>query len=118
MSLTRQQIIEADDLPSETVTVKQWGGDVRLRCLTGAERAEYEDGISSTIKDESGKAGIDRVCLFLSYAIINEDGSRMFSADDLAALKAKNNAILMRLFNRAMKLSRMTADDMEDAEKN
>ena len=38
--LTKQQILAAEDLPSETLLVKEWCGDVTVRTMTGAERDE------------------------------------------------------------------------------
>ena len=37
MALTREQILEADDLPTESLDVPEWGGEVLIRALNGAQ---------------------------------------------------------------------------------
>ena len=36
--LTRKQILECADIPTEIVKVPEWGGEVLVKGLTGAER--------------------------------------------------------------------------------
>ena len=40
--LTRDEILESEDLATETVSVPEWGGSVIVRALTGTERDAYE----------------------------------------------------------------------------
>jgi hypothetical protein len=40
--LTKEQILSADDIKTETVLVPEWGGDVIVRGLSGVERDAYE----------------------------------------------------------------------------
>jgi len=40
--LTRDQILQAQDIARETVSVPEWGGSVLVRGLTGQERDAYE----------------------------------------------------------------------------
>ena len=51
--LTREQILQSDDLPRETVPVPEWGGSVRIRTLSGADRDGYnffmEQGMGKTL---------------------------------------------------------------------
>ena len=44
MVLSKEQILQADDLKTETVEVPEWGGDVLLRELRGRERDAFEEG--------------------------------------------------------------------------
>jgi len=43
--LTRDAILEAQDLQHEEVYIPEWGGSVRVRTLTGAERDAFEQSI-------------------------------------------------------------------------
>jgi hypothetical protein len=40
--LTRDAILQAPDLQGEDVAVPEWGGTVRVRGLSGAQRDAYE----------------------------------------------------------------------------
>ena len=40
--LTREQILQSDDLPCETVPVPEWGGEVQVRTMTGTDRDAFE----------------------------------------------------------------------------
>ena len=44
MTLTKEQILNADDLKRKEVDVPEWGGTVLLRELTGRERDSFEEG--------------------------------------------------------------------------
>src|SRR3989304_4330704 len=43
--LTRDEILNANDLAREQVEVPEWGGAVLVRALTGRERDAYESSI-------------------------------------------------------------------------
>ena len=45
MALNRAAILEAKDIPTETVPVPEWGGDVIVRGLTGDELDDYQGSI-------------------------------------------------------------------------
>ena len=42
MRLSREDILKAEDLPTEEVPVPEWGGSVLVRGLTGRERDLFE----------------------------------------------------------------------------
>ena len=49
--LTKEQILRVKDIETRKVNVPEWGGDVMVRSLTGAERDYFE----SKLVDQSGK---------------------------------------------------------------
>ena len=57
--LTRDQILQAEDLPSETVTVLEWGGSVIVRGLTGSERGKFQNSILSQNGKAPGVGNVD-----------------------------------------------------------
>jgi hypothetical protein len=40
--LSRDDILNADDLTIETIAVPEWGGEVNVKTLTGAEKDKWE----------------------------------------------------------------------------
>jgi len=104
MLLDREAILKADDLPAKTVAVPEWGGDVKLRTLTGAQRDAFEASIEKARKggaiDIRGlKARLVALCL------VGADGAALFSETDLEKLNGKSARALDRLFGVAQELN-------------
>lgn len=114
--LTRDQILAAEDIQTEVVSVDEWqdGGKLRVRGLSGRQRDLYqasllvEPGSSEEVTLENATARL------LAYCIVNEDGSRMFSEDDVAALGEKSGTALNRVYAVAQRLSGLTKQDMNE----
>jgi len=113
--LTKDQILNSDDLVKELVTVPEWGGDVYVRTLTGTERDLFE----SKIMGKNGGVNMQdlraRLC---SLTITGEDGERLFEESDIKALGKKSAKALSRVFNVAQELNKISDDDVEELTKN
>jgi len=137
MILTRDQILGAPDLPTETVPVPEWGGDVVVAALTGAERDELEKTFTSQREPvnraerrawrSDGKrlppeaapaAPVGLRALVAAFAIRGGDGARLFTVADVQALAGKSAAALDRVFAVACRLSGITQNDQEELEGN
>lgn len=112
-TLNRSQIFEAEDRkPSLTrVHVPEWGGDVFVRVMTGAERDAFE-GYFETCRHKNLRAYL-AVCV-----CCDEHGKDIFQADDLEALGAKSSAALDRIFPVALRVNRLRKKDIEELEGN
>ena len=112
--LTREQILQANDLKSEVVNVPEWGGEVTVRTLTGDEKDVYEMGLYGNGKKEIRhiRAGL------LARAIVDKDGNRLFTDADVLALGAKSAAAIDRIYTVASRLNAMTKEDEKQLEKN
>jgi hypothetical protein len=116
--LTKSEILECQDMRIKVVEVPEWGGSVRLRSLTGAERDAFE---ATLVKEVDGKRAPDMENLrakLLAATIVDEDDRQIFNAYDLAALGRKSAVALDRVFAVAQRLNGMSADAVEDAVKN
>lgn len=118
--LTRDLILQASDLPSETVLVPEWGGEVRVRGLTGKERDDYETGIiASRIDQRTGKLtqSMDLANVrarLIVRTVVDENGQRIFTDDDAEALGGKSASALAKVYEVAQKLSGMRAEDLDE----
>lgn len=112
--LTKLAILAASDLKHEDVEVKQWGGVVRVRTMTGIERDEFRAAIAV----EGGVPVGQFSAALLAATIIDESGARLFTADDMAALQAKSAASLDAPAAVAMRLNGLGGNAVEDAVKN
>lgn len=114
MILSKEQILKAEDLKRETVPVPEWGGEVIVRTMTGAERDAFEGEITA-------KKGVNRDNIrakLLARVIIGEDGKRIFDDNEIADLGDKSSSVLDRLFGIAQRLNGIGAKDVEEMEKN
>jgi hypothetical protein len=115
--LNRDAILAALDLPKELVSVPEWGGDVYVRGLTGKERDQFEAGMI----DQRGKSQVVNLqnirAKLASMSICDEDGKRLFTDADLAALAGKSAIALNRVFDVARKLSGLGDTDVEELTK-
>jgi hypothetical protein len=116
--LNRDAILKAQDAKHEDVEVPEWGGVVRVKALTAAERDRYEEMALLDSKGDIAKKREDIRAKMILLAVIHEDGTPMFSESDLKPLSAKSAKAVGRLFDVACRLSGIGKDDVKDLEKN
>lgn len=116
--LSKAEILQSSDMRIQLVAVPEWGGSVRLRSLTGAERDAFE---ATLVKEVDGKRVPDMDNLrakLLAATIVDEDDRQIFTPYDLAALGRKSAVALDRVFTVAQRLNGMSADAVEESLKN
>lgn len=116
--LTREQILECQDIQVEKVEVPEWGGHVFVKSITGEERDWLE---MSTYDDKKKDKKVDMKhfrAKIISLSVCNENKERLFSEKDIVALSGKNAAALQRIFDVAQRLSGLTNEDADELLKN
>lgn len=112
---TRDQIFAATDLKVEIVPCPEWGGDVTVTTMQGAQRDQFE----AAITDAAGKVSKENIrARLLVRCIVDEKGNRVFSDDDAATLGTKSARVLDRLFTKARELNGLSKEDVEELAKN
>lgn len=112
--LTRGQILAADDRKTVPVSVPEWGGDVLVRSLTGAERDKFEEGLQ-TVRGNKTKRNLKNFrARLVALCVVNEQGELLFSPPDIDALGGKSVAALQRVFNKCNELNGMSDEDIEE----
>ena len=121
--LTRPAILAVSDIPTEDVDVPQWGGIVRVRGMTGTERDAFETALVKKDPVKGRRNGSDpevdtrnlraKLC---ASCIIDADGDRLFTDDDIPELGKKSGAALAKIFDVASRLSGITDDDVKEME--
>ncbi len=114
------EILSKDDFSYTIIDVPEWGGSLRIRSLSGAERTI----ITKMINQRKDGDGLFEKLVML--ASIDEDGKPLFWDDKqkdvyLKALQGKSAAVTQRIGKEILKLSGFTEDavpDVESAEKN
>jgi hypothetical protein len=120
MQLTREQILNAEDLPREAVEISEWGGMIWVRGLSASERDEFdlsffeEDGKRKT-RQESLKNIRARL---VALTVCDVHGNRIFTDGDIDAIGRKSGKIIDRLYDVASRLSGISGRDVEILSKN
>lgn len=113
--LSREAILGANDRKTEDVDVPEWGGTVRVRALSGAERDAYEAGIVTLRANGAKEINLKNLRgRLVSLSCIDEEGKRLFTDEDAIALGDRSAAALERVFDTARRLSGLTEDDVEE----
>ena len=118
MILSRDQILQANDVQIRELDIPEWGGIVFVRGMTGRERDRYEHscveqkGKDTRINMKNARAKLVVLCT------VDENGKRIFGDADIALLADKSAKALDRIFSVAQELSGISKDDMEELTKN
>ena len=112
--LGRDAILGAKDAYREIVPVDEWGGSVCIRAMSGAERDEFRAAIEGMETSLVGKFEAP----LLALTLVDEEGKRLFSIDDVEALRAKSATVLDRLARIALRVNGMSEEAQEEAAKN
>ena len=113
MFLSKQAIIAADDSGYEDVYVPEWGGWVRVKRLSAAERGKIENMLVRI--DGEGQQHYDGSRmreLFSAFAVVDPmSGTRLFSDKELHYLGSKSAAALDRVYESATRQARVSKKD-------
>lgn len=111
--LGREAILNAPDIETEDVAVPEWGGTVRVKGLTAGERDAYAESLLVGKGKNREVRMLDAHARLAAITIIDEDGNRLFSRNDIDALSAKSAAAIERVYDVAARLSGIE-DEIED----
>jgi hypothetical protein len=115
MTVTREMILKADDLPRESVNVKAWGGVVFVKTMTAGER-DALDAVNA--EDREAKVKHLFSARLVAATVVDEAGALLFTEADVPALARKSARVMDRIVDVALKLNRMRESDAASAEKN
>ena len=114
--LSKEQILAVQDLRQEDVHVPEWGGSVRVRTLSGKERADFE---RSVLVIRGDKYTVNPKLMrekLVAASVIGDDGKRLFSEEDVAALSLKSSSAIEKVFRVAQRLSGIGEGDIKEIE--
>lgn len=112
--LSKEAILAVQDTATELVEVPEWGGAVRVRGLTGAERDAFESEVVQRNGRDVRTNTRNIRARMVVMSVVMEDGSRMFSYHDIEALGEKSARALDRIFAVAMRLSGLRDEDVAE----
>lgn len=107
MALSKAAILKAKDTKvSDPIPVPEWGGDVRVKTLSGTERDAFEDAYSQNKMKQFR-------CRFLVLTLCDDGGERLFADGDVDALGQKSSVVINRLFEAAWSHNAFTTQAVE-----
>ena len=123
MALSRDGILAAKDIQTETVPVPEWGDEVIIRGLTGEELDDYQASRrqfrnAGTPQQELIYVQTNARATLLAKCIVDENGERLFTDQDAGLLGMKNGKVLDRLYDVAARLSGLSNEEQEAMEGN
>ncbi len=114
--LGKIQIAGATDLGEETLNIEEWGGDVRVRGLTGKEWARCRQAAKA---EEAGKlTGATYSATICACGIIADDGTNVFTERDAPELDKRSPGVLERVAEVILRLSGVLKKESDDIAKN
>lgn len=112
--LTKDQIRQVDDRPIETIPVPEWNGHVLMKVPGAVERDMIEEAFF--IGEKHGYKGLR--AQLVSLCVVNEDGTLMFTEDDIEMLGKKSAQVIDRLFTVALRLFGFSEKEMAKVKRN
>ncbi len=110
--LTKQQVIEIQDIKTEAVSVPEWGGEMTVAVMTGPARDEWE----TALQEDNKPASTNRRAWLCAMCIIDpQTGKPMFTVDELSK---KSATALDRVFPVAMRLNKIGGTALGEEIKN
>jgi hypothetical protein len=113
MELTRNAILEADDLEIKQVETPEWGGHTFVRTLNADD--SYRFNKLNTGKDGKVLEGRNIIVSYCALVICDSKGNRLFTETDIEKLSKKNIKALIRVYESGRELN---GDNLEELEKN
>jgi hypothetical protein len=114
--LTREKIIERDDIKRRRVHVPEWGGDVIVKELTGEERSRLDEIIFKP--NEKGEMALQPgfKIPMVQFCLVDENDTPLFPGQDgLKQLSKKSIVVINRLFVVCSEVNR-AEDEIEALE--
>jgi len=116
--LSKEQILKAEDLKSEIVEVPEWGGDVKVRMMTGVERDNFEASIFDA-KGKDSKINLKNLrAKLIVLTVIGDDGKKIFTEADIENVGEKSAKALDRVFAVAQRINGIGQKEVEELTKN
>jgi hypothetical protein len=110
--ITKDAILKPRPAKTELVPCPEWG-DVLVKALSGAERDQFEAGLT----DNDGQRDLTNMrARLLVLAIVGEDGKPLLAPEDVSALGGQPAAEIDRCFQVAKRLAGIGEE--KSAEKN
>ena len=111
-SLSREEIlaaIAARKAEVEEIDVPEWGGKVYGRRLSSG------DVEKTGFFDEGAERPADMTVRMVIACLTDEEGTALFTEEDIAQVSEADFPVVMRLFGEVMKINGLKVEDLDEA---
>lgn len=108
--LNRSAVLGAVDVKTKDIDVPEWGGAVRVRTMTLAERKEF----ARRAGEDEGSVG----AWLVAKLVVDEAGGAMFKEEDIAALEGRNWHAMQAVVAAILDVNGMSEKAADEAIKN
>jgi hypothetical protein len=115
--LTRESILSQTNLPTESVTIPEWGGDVFVKTMSGTDRDAFE-GTHLAARKSGGETTANIRARLAVFTVCDASGALLFKPEDADALGKTHAKALDRVFDVARKLNAIGAEEEKELEGN
>lgn len=118
-TLSREQILNADDLETRWVPVGEWekGAELLVTAWTARTRDQFDELLVKF--SAAGKQDKNPRAIMVALSVIDEETREpIFSIDDVEALSKKNQATMNRLFQAVAELNPLNDKSIKATAKN
>jgi len=117
MILTKGQISAADDRKIVELEIPEWGGSIRIREMSAADRIALAILVGGEEVPKNAVLGL--MTEIAARSIVDEKGDAMYTKEEADELfSAKSYAPLERIVGEARKLSVLSSEAVEEERKN
>jgi len=120
MRLTREAFLAAEDTQTEEVDLSDipgFNGSLLVRGMTGRERDEFEASMLIQAAGQGARDLRNARAKLVAKCVVDDDGKRLFTDADVAAIGEKSAAAVARLFDVASRLSGLNEEDVQARER-
>ena len=112
----KEKILAARDHKTAPVKVPEWNVELTIRSFSAEERDAWEQQVQAAAK--TGIPVENFRAKLAAKIVIDKDGARVFSDDDVEALGKKSGAALDRIFGAFLKLNALSKKEVDELQKN
>ena len=118
MELSKDDILNCDDLKLKEVDIPQWSGSIFIKPMSGTGRDAFETQFVAA--RNKGLAAPKHIRSMLAVlTVCDSKGNLLFNSDkDVAKLGNKSGAALDLIFAEAQKINGLSDDDVDALAKN
>lgn len=109
--LNREAVLKVRDTETKDIPVPEWGGSIRVRTMTVAERNDFARRATSEDK-------VNVSSWLVSILAVNEKGDSLFTAEDVPELERRNFRAVDRVVKAILEVNGISEKKVEEAVKN
>lgn len=109
--LNRDAVLKVTDTVTKDIPVPEWGGSLRVRTMTVAERNDFARRASSEDK-------VSVAAWLVSVLAVDENNKPLFKAEDVPEIERRNFRAVDRVVQAILEVNGISEKKVEEAAKN